>query len=344
MEYAQVGQSSHLYTISTQNLDNNHHRQVTPPPTAMSRTAKSTSAYDAFPAQEFDAWIDKLRHTIIDGLEEPEVEVPPLAIPQLSEQALEAVRQAEIEAAEAAAEAQAREDQARAAAVQQLEKRRQELLLRQAQEQQLEEEQQEYTRQARARQEREAQRLEYYRQQSSEEERERLRADENATPPNEAQDTEDAEFMEGDEILQNGQNIHDTDSTEWTREQQGVIDDSDDDVTEIQPLPGAEYDYENDENAEVTPEKDVFEYSDDDIKQSSQGSQRSQDQFDPSDPAEEQEEAYEDEYEEGSQSEGEAFLETASRDAARPQTFRSIHSQQEAHDAGKGFFGRVGQG
>lgn len=306
----------------------------------MSRTAKSTSAYDAFPAHEFDAWIDKLRHTIIDGLEEPEVEVPPLEIPQLSGKALEAVRQAEIEARETEAEAQASEDQARATAVEQLEKRREELLLRQAQEQQLEEELQEYTRQARARQEREAQRLEYYRQQSSEEERERLRADENATPPNEAQDDEDAEYLDGDEILQSGQDVHETMPTEWTRGHQEVVDDSDDDVAEIQPLPEAEYDYEDNENGEIIREKDVYEYSNDHAEQSSQGSPRSQDQFDPSDLAEEQEEEFEDECEKEFQSEGEALSETASRDAARPQAFRRIYAQQEAQNAGKEFYGR----
>lgn len=297
----------------------------------MSRTASSTSAYDAFPAQEFDAWIDRLRHTIIDGLEEPEVDVPPLSIPKLSDSALEAVRQAEIEAEEAEAEAIAREEQARAAAVQQLEKRREELLLRQAQEQQLEEEQQEQTRQARARQEREEQRLEYYRHLGSEEERERLRADENTIyPTGEGQYDEDAEGYGGDHQMEDGETAHETEPTPWSREQQEVIGDSDDDGVEVQALPEADYDHGTNE---VAREDDLFEYSDEEEEPQSQGSPQAEIEFDPSRPAIEEEE-FEKEYEEGSQGFREEFSETASRETSvQPQGFRRSYAAKQTPNA-----------
>ena len=334
-DYAPEQRSTHLYTRSTSHLTTITQGRLYRQLTAMSRTANSTSAYDAFPAQEFDAWIDKLRHTIIDGLEEPEVEVPPLTIPNLSDAALETVRQAEKKAAVAEAEAKAREEQVRAAAEQEAEKRSEDLRLRDALERQLEEEQQEYDRQARSQQERETQRLENYRQQSSEEERERLSADENATAQYDGQNDQDDEYMEdqdGEGTLPNSQVINETNPTDWNRGQQEVIDDSEEDVAEIQPLPELEYDYDHDE---VTREKDVFEYPDVDTEQQSPRSEQSQPHFELSGLAEEQEEEFEEEYEEGSQSAGDAVSETATMNGDRAQGFREAYSLHKAQNAGK---------
>lgn len=164
----------------------------------MPRPPSSTSAYESFPAHEFDAWIDRLRHTIIDGLEEPEFEVAAVAVPTLSNGALEAVKQAEREAAEAEAKAQAeaqeREEEARAAAQQQLEHQRQMLAHLQQRKQQLEGERQQAERGNRERQELEQQRQEYVRHQQEAEERERLQASREDVATQEEEYDEDAEY------------------------------------------------------------------------------------------------------------------------------------------------------
>jgi hypothetical protein len=64
----------------------------------MPRPPVATSAFEAFPAQEFDAWVDKLRDTIITGLEP---DVPEVHTPILSTTALEAIRSAKEKAARA---------------------------------------------------------------------------------------------------------------------------------------------------------------------------------------------------------------------------------------------------
>ncbi|KAJ9124090.1 hypothetical protein QFC22_000885 [Naganishia vaughanmartiniae] len=71
----------------------------------MPRPPVETSAFEAFPAQEFDAWVDQLRNTIISGLEP---DIPPTPI--LSSIALDAIQTAkreEVARAEAAARADA---------------------------------------------------------------------------------------------------------------------------------------------------------------------------------------------------------------------------------------------
>lgn len=159
-------------------------------PAEMSRPSNSTSAYESFPAHEFDAWIDHLRHTIIDGLEEPELELP-----KLSNGALEAVKQAERQAAEAEARAQeaarAREEEARLAAQRQLEEQRQMLAQLQQKRQQLEEQRQQL---AREQERREAEQQRYEEEQYRQEEERRLQETQNGLVTQGGEFDEDAEY------------------------------------------------------------------------------------------------------------------------------------------------------
>ncbi|KAJ9106126.1 hypothetical protein QFC21_001268 [Naganishia friedmannii] len=78
----------------------------------MPRPPVATSAFEAFPASEFDAWVDKLRNTIITGLEP---DIPEVHTPILSKPALEAIESAKEEAARAEeAAAQRAEEETRA--------------------------------------------------------------------------------------------------------------------------------------------------------------------------------------------------------------------------------------